>query len=73
MSKINKIILNILIVFFIFSCSKKEIKKSLIEEKSLELQVYEAYSEGKKSLENSVFVQSCIFLKKTVILKEIFF
>ncbi len=52
MSKINKIILNILIVFFIFSCSKKEIKKSLIEEKSLELQVYEAYSEGKKSLEN---------------------
>ena len=51
MTKINIIILNILILFFVFSCSKKEIKKSVIEEKSLELQVYEAYYEVKKSLE----------------------
>ena len=41
----------IVIIFFLVSCAKEEIKKSTIKEKSLELQVYEAYSEGKKSLE----------------------
>ena len=43
----------ILIIIFIFlvSCSSKEIKQSVIEEKSLELQVLEAYKEGKKALE----------------------
>ena len=46
-------ILFLLIIFFIFiSCSQKEIKKSVIKEKSLDLQVYEAYQEGKKSLES---------------------
>ena len=48
----SKIFLNlILIILFCFSCSKKEIKKSVINEKSLELQVYEAYEEGIESLE----------------------
>ena len=46
---------NILIVsiaLFVFvSCSKKEIKESVINEKSLEMQVLEAYKEGKESLE----------------------
>ena len=47
-----KIIINLLLIFlFCFSCSKKEIKKSLINEKSLELQVFEAYKEGVESLE----------------------
>ena len=48
----SKIFLNlILIILFCFSCSKKEIKKSVINEKSLELQVFEAYEEGVDSLE----------------------
>jgi len=41
----------LLIIFFSFSCSKKEIKKSVINEKSLELQVFEAYKEGVEYLE----------------------
>ena len=36
----------------ITSCSKDTVKKSIINEKSLELQVREAYQEGKKELEN---------------------
>ena len=48
----SKIFLNLLlIILFCFSCSKKEIKKSVINEKSLELQVFEAYEEGVESLE----------------------
>ncbi len=41
----------LLIFIFLVSCSSNEIKKSVIEEKSLELQVLEAYKEGKKALE----------------------
>ena len=48
----SKIFINLLlIILFCFSCSKKEIKKSIINEKSLELQVFEAYEEGVESLE----------------------
>ena len=40
-------------IFLIFtSCSKDTVKKSIINEKSLELQVREAYLEGKKELES---------------------
>jgi outer membrane protein assembly factor BamD len=41
------------IAFFaiLISCSKEEIKESIIKEKSLDLQVLEAYQEGVKSLE----------------------
>ena len=50
MSKYNFI--NIIIILLLcISCSKKELKKSIITEKSLELQVLEAYQEGKKSLD----------------------
>ena len=48
--------MNIVKVFLIFtfmlfiSCSKDQIKKSIIQEKDLELQVLEAYEEGIKSL-----------------------
>ena len=43
-------------IFFIFivslsSCSKEVVKENLIKEKSLELQVMEAYQEGVESLE----------------------
>ena len=51
MKIINSIYL-ILLVFFFLSCSKQEIKKSIIKEKSLDLQVYQAYKEGKEALES---------------------
>ena len=43
-------------IFFIFlvffsSCSKEELKKSTIKEKSLDLQVIEAYQSGLEALE----------------------
>ena len=50
MSKIN--FTKIIIIFLLLiSCSKEELKKSKITEKSLDLQVLESYEEGKKSLE----------------------
>ena len=42
----------LLILLLLFSCSKKIEKKSIINEKSLDFQVLEAYKEGKKSLES---------------------
>ena len=42
----------IFILLIFTSCSKDTIKKSIINEKSLELQVREAYLEGKKELES---------------------
>ena len=39
------------IIFLLVSCSNEKVKKSVIIEKSLDLQVQEAYIEGKKSLE----------------------
>ena len=50
MKKLNLLSLIVVMIFFI-SCSKEEIQKSVITEKSLELQVLEAYQEGMKSLE----------------------
>ena len=47
----NKIILIFFILFFTVSCSKEIVKDSSINEKSLELQVLEAYKEGMKNLE----------------------
>ena len=39
-------------LLFLFSCSKDPTKKSIINEKSLDLQLLEAYKEGFSSLEN---------------------
>ena len=50
MVKFKIIFLSILIIIF-NSCSKETLKKSVINEKSLELQVLEAYEEGVKALE----------------------
>ena len=49
--KINKFFF--LFIFFVLtiSCSKKNVKENVIKEKSLDLQVQEAYEEGKDSLE----------------------
>ena len=47
----NKFFLFIALFAILISCSKEEIKESIIKEKSLDLQVLEAYQEGMKSLE----------------------
>ena len=39
------------VIFLLVSCSNEKVKKSVVIEKSLDLQVQEAYKEGKKSLE----------------------
>ena len=48
---IIKFLISIIIFLFFVSCTKNEIEKSVIKEKSLDFQVLEAYTEGKKSLE----------------------
>ncbi len=47
----KKLIYLLLPILLFNSCSKENLKKSVISEKSLDMQVYEAYSEGIKSLE----------------------
>ena len=47
----NKFFLFIAFFAILISCSKEEIKESTIKEKSLDLQVLEAYQEGVKNLE----------------------
>jgi len=49
--KLNNFFLFLVIIFFALSCSKEQVKKSVIEEKNLDLQVLEAYQEGMNSLE----------------------
>ena len=49
--KFKKIFIIFFLTSLISSCSNEQIKKSVIEEKHLELQVLEAYREGLKSLE----------------------
>tara|TARA_B100000900_G_scaffold414187_1_gene440157 strand:+ start:344 stop:1183 length:840 start_codon:yes stop_codon:yes gene_type:complete len=51
MEKLKIFLFIVLISIINNSCSKKDIKKSVINEKSLDQQVLEAYSEGKKSLD----------------------
>ena len=48
--KMYKFFTLLLIIIFSISCSKETTKKSIINEKSLELQVLEAYEEGMDSL-----------------------
>ena len=45
-----KILIFFVILILFGSCSKEPIKKSTIKEKSLELQVQEAYKEGMEAL-----------------------
>ena len=48
-----KIFLLFAVFLLFFSCSQKKVKESTIEEKSLELQVLEAYEEGMEALTSS--------------------
>ena len=49
--KINKFLLSFFLIIILVSCSKEEVRKSIIKEKSLELQVLETYQEGMSFLE----------------------
>ena len=49
--KINKFLLSFFLIIILVSCSKEEVRKSIIKEKSLELQVLETYQEGINFLE----------------------
>ena len=40
-----------IIIITLNSCSKNQIEKSVVKEKSLDLQVMEAFNEGKNALE----------------------
>jgi outer membrane protein assembly factor BamD len=50
--KINKVFFLFTVLIICISCSKNEVKKSVIEEKSLDLQLLEAYNEGVNSLKS---------------------
>ena len=49
--KINKFLLLFVFILILASCAKDRDKKSVLNEKSLDLQVAETYQEGKESLE----------------------
>ena len=49
--KINKILLFLVVTLMLTSCAKDENKKSILKEESLDLQVLEAYQEGKNFLD----------------------
>ena len=49
--KINKILLFLAVTLMLTSCAKDENKKSILKEESLDLQVLEAYQEGKNFLD----------------------
>ena len=55
MFKSKNITLIILLIFGIFSCTKKEVKESIIKEVSMEQQVRDAYLEGKNHLKKVMF------------------
>ena len=48
----HKIFIFLVVIFLFSSCSKKEEKISIIEEKNLEMQMIEAYNEGIKELDS---------------------
>ena len=49
--KIKKLFLVIILILFTFSCSKEEKKISTINEKNIELQIFESYRKGLEELE----------------------
>ena len=50
--KINKFLLSFFFILILVSCSKEEVRKSVIKEKILDLQVLETYEEGMNYLED---------------------
>ncbi len=49
--KYNNYLLLTIVLFFLISCAKEGVQKSIIKEKSLDLQVIAAYEEGMKALD----------------------
>ena len=68
MTSMRAILFLIIIVIF-NACSKDEFKKSIVKEKSLDLQVQEAYKEGMEALEE---MMSYMQLKNLMKLKHCF-
>ena len=64
----KNIYLSIFILLFLISCAQKEIKKTEILEKSLELQVLEAYEEGMKALNSNDVLYAAKKFNETEIL-----
>ena len=56
-------------ILFLISCSKENIKKSVIEEKNLELQVSEAYEKGFEALK----IGDVIFAAKNLMRQKLYF
>ena len=48
--KYNNYFLITIVLFILISCAKEDAQKSIIKEKSLDLQVLAAYEEGMKAL-----------------------
>ena len=48
--KYNNYFLITIVLFILISCAKEDVQKSIIKEKSLDLQVLAAYEEGMKAL-----------------------
>ena len=67
--KLIKLFLILFITFSLISCSKDKVQKSTIKQKSLELQVLEAYEEGMESLKK---MMSCMQQKNLMKLKHSF-
>ena len=57
-----------LIIIFSISCSKETAKKSIINEKNLDLQVLEAYEEGMESLKKGDVIYAAIKFNEAEIL-----
>ena len=65
---LKNIFLTILLFFLIISCSKEEVKISIIQEDDLNLQVIEAYEEGLESLKEG----DVLYAAKKCKVKKIF-
>ena len=64
-----KILIFLLIILPFFSCSKEVVRDSSIKEKSLDLQVIEAYQEGMKSLNEG----DVLFAAKNLMRQKFYF
>ena len=65
----NKFSLLLIIYFFCISCSQDTNNKSVINEKSLDLQVLEAYQDGMNELENG----DALFAAKSLMKQKFYF
>ena len=63
--KYNNYLLLTIILLVLISCAKEDAQKSIIKEKSLDLQVLAAYEEGKEALDKVM-----LFLQQKNLMKQ---